>query len=111
MSSMAAAGRRFWNGPGGGREVLTIGLPLVLGQVCLTIQVTVDRLFLTWYSKEAMAGAVTGLISTMALIGFFMTTGEYLTAFVGQYLGAGRPERVGPVMWQGIYFALGAGLV
>jgi MATE family multidrug resistance protein len=34
-----------------------------------------------------------------------------LTTFVAQYLGAGRPERIGPAMWQGIYFSIGAGCV
>ena len=70
-----------------------------------------DRLFLTWYSAEAVAGAVTGLFATWTFIGLFIGTGEYLTTFVAQYVGAGRPERIGPVMWQGFYFALGAGIL
>ncbi len=80
--------RRLWHGPGGGR-----------------------RLFLTWYSAEAVAGAVTGLFTTLAVMALFSGTGEYLTTFIAQYLGAGRPLRIGPVMWQGFYFALGAGVV
>ena len=34
-------------------EVLSIAYPLILGQMSFTIQVFVDRLFLTWYSPEA----------------------------------------------------------
>jgi MATE family multidrug resistance protein len=102
--------RDLFEGPGGGREVLTIATPLMLAQLSYTLQVFVDRLFLTWYSTEAVAGAMTGGIATIALIGLFTTTGEYLTAFVAQYMGAGRHERVGAAVWQGIYFAIASGL-
>ena len=88
-----------------------MGYPLILGQLSFTLQTFVDRLFLTWYSPEAVAGAVTALFATWALIGLFIGTGEYLTTFVAQYLGAGRPERIGPAVWQGVYFAVGAGLL
>src|SRR5260370_15191133 len=30
--------------------------------------------------------------------------------FVAQYTGAGRPERVGPAVWQALYFAVVAGV-
>jgi MATE family multidrug resistance protein len=101
----------MWEGEGGGREVLAVAYPLILGQMSFTVQVFVDRLFLTWYSEEAVAGAVTGLFAVWALIGLCIGTGEYLTTFVAQYLGAGRPERIGPAVWQGIYFSLAAGAV
>jgi MATE family multidrug resistance protein len=103
--------KRFWEGEGGGREVLVVAYPLILAQMSFTVQVFVDRLFLTWHSAEAVAGAVTGLFVVWALVGLCIGTGEYLTTFVAQYLGAGRLARIGPAMWQGIYFSLAAGLV
>lgn len=108
-----AVGRleRFWSGPGGGREVLGIAYPLILSQISFTVQTFVDRVFLTWYSAEAVAGAITGLFATLALIGLFSTVGEYVTTFVAQYFGARRYERIGVTLWQGIYFALSAGLL
>jgi len=111
MSRPGTALRRFLDGPGGGREVLEIATPLMLTQVSYTLQVFVDRLFLTWYSTDAMAGAVTGYFATIALVGLFAAVGEYVTAFVAQYLGAGRRERIGPAVWQGIYFAIASGLL
>jgi len=102
--------RSFWTGPGGGGEVLALSYPLILSQMSFTVQVFVDRLFLTWYSREAVAGAVMGLIATWSVIGVFLGTGEYLTTFVAQYFGAGRRDRIGPLMWQGVYFAMAAGL-
>ena len=74
-----------------------------------TVQTFVDRLFLTWYSTEAVAGAVTGIFTIWTLIALFTGTGEYLTTFIAQYHGAKRPERIGPAVWQGIYFSLLAG--
>jgi MATE family multidrug resistance protein len=100
---------RFWAGEGGGREVLAVAYPLILAEMSFTVQVSVDRLFLTWHSPEAVAGAVTAVFAVWSLVGLCLGTGEYLTTFVAQYLGAGRSERIGPVMWQGIYFSLLAG--
>ena len=110
MSLRSIIPRPFWRGDGGGREVLILAYPLILSQMSFTIQVFVDRLFLTWYSAEAVAGAVTGLFVVWAVIGLCIGTGEYATTFVAQYLGAGRPERIGAAIWQGIYFAVAAGL-
>lgn len=102
--------RKLWEGPGGGREVLLVAYPLILGHMSFTVQTFVDRLFLTWYSAEAVAGAVTSLFTVWSLIALFTGTGEYLTAFIAQYFGARRPERIGPALWQGVYFSLAAGL-
>lgn len=101
----------LWRGPGGGREVLAIGYPLILSQLSYTLQTFVDRLFLTWYSAEAVAGAVAGVFAVWSVVGLFIGTGEYLTAFIGQYYGARRYERIGVAVWQGIYFSFAAGLV
>ena len=59
---------RFWAGPGGGREVALLAYPLILGHLSFTIQTFVDRLFLTWYSAEAVAGAVTWLFAVWVAI-------------------------------------------
>ena len=107
--SWAERARALWAGPGGGREVALLAYPLILGHLSFTIQTFVNRLFLTWYSAEALAGAVTGLFAVWAIVALFTGTGEYLTTFVAQYLGAGRPDRIGPALWQGIYFSLAAG--
>jgi multidrug resistance protein, MATE family len=98
-----------WRGPGGVGEVLGIAYPLILSHLSFTLQTFVDRLLLTWYSTDAVAGAVAGLFAVWALISLFTGTGEYLTTFIAQYAGARRQERIGAAVWQGIYFAAGAG--
>ena len=109
--SLAERARWSWQERGGGAEVLRVAYPLILAHMSFTLQTFLDRLFLTWYSAEAVAGAVTGLFTTLAVVTLFSGTGEYLTTFIAQYLGAGRPQRVGPALWQGFYFSLGAGLL
>jgi MATE family multidrug resistance protein len=90
-------------------QVLSIAYPLILSQMSFTVQVFVDRLFLTWYSAEAVAGAVTGLLVTWSVVGLCVGTGEYVTTFVAQYYGARRFRRIGAALWQGIYFSVMAG--
>ena len=101
MLSLRARLSAAWRGDGGGREVALVAYPLILGHLSFTLQTFVNRLFLTWYSAEAVAGAVTGLFAVWSLVALFTGTGEFLTTFVAQYFGAGRPERIGPAVWQG----------
>jgi MATE family multidrug resistance protein len=101
----------MWRGAAGGREVAALGYPLILSHLSFTLQTFVDRLLLTWYSAEAVAGAVTGLFAVWSVIALFTGTGEYLTTFVAQYVGAGRPARIGPALWQGIYFSVASGVL
>jgi MATE family multidrug resistance protein len=93
------------------REVLHLAYPLILSQLSFTLQTFIDRLFLTWYSPEALAGAVAGMFLVWIVLSLCIGTGEYVTAFVGQYIGAGRLRRVGPALGQGLWFSLISGIV
>ena len=97
--------------PAGAARCLTLAYPLILAHMSFTVQTFVDRLFLTRYSAEAVAGAVTGLFFTLAVMSLFSGTGEYLTTFIAQYPGRGPPLRIGPALWQGFYSAIGAGVL
>jgi len=75
------------------------------------VQIFIDRIFVSGVNADAVAAA-------MPTVGYFWTplallqfTVLYATVFVAQYSGAGRPNRVGPVVWQAIYFAIGCGLL
>ena len=70
----------------------------------------VDRVFLTWYSRDALAAALPSGILSFTLGTFFLGTAGYVNTFVAQYMGANRPERVGASVWQGIHFSILAGL-
>lgn len=102
---------RLWRGDAGGREVLSLGLPLILSMMSVTIQHFVDRIFLTWWSAEAVAGVTSAGFAIWVLTGLFNGTAEYATPFVSQYVGAKREDRIGAVVYQACYFAVLAGLV
>ena len=102
---------RRWNAEGGYREVLVLAAPLIVSTGSLALQEFVDRMFLSWYSPVAIAAAMPAGILYFTLISLFLGTAGYVNTFVAQYHGAGRLERIGPALWQGLYVALGGGLV
>lgn len=118
-SRIAASGKmafmnrlgRLWRGDAGGREVMNLGLPLILSMMSVTMQHFVNRIFLTWWSAEAVAGVTTGGFAIYVLTGLFNGTAEYATPFVSQYVGAKREEKIGAVVYQAAYFAIVAGLL
>ncbi len=100
----------LWRREGGYGEVLKIAVPLILSTGSWSIQHFVDRMFLTWYSRDALAAASPAGMLCFTVASFFIGTASYVNTFVAQYSGAGRSRRVGPSVWQGIYFGLIAGL-
>ena len=101
----------LWRGEAGARAVLDLGLPLIMSMMSVTLQHFVDRIFLTWWSTEAVAGVTTGGFAIYVLIGLFNGTAEYSSPFVAQYVGAKREDRIGPVVYQAGYFAVLAGVL
>jgi len=100
-----------WNSPGGYREVLVIAIPLILSTATWSIQHFVDRMFLTWYSPEAIAAAMPAGMLNFSMVSIFMGTAGYVTTFVAQYYGARQFHRIGPALWQGVYISLFGGLL
>lgn len=103
--------RDSWTGPGGYGQVLAVGIPLVMSMISHTVMQFTDRIFLSNYSLETIAAALPAGIASFLFISFFMGVGEYVSVFVAQYTGAGRHERVGAALWQGIWFCLPAWVV
>ena len=100
-----------WNSPGGYREVLVIAIPLILSTATWSIQHFVDRMFLTWYSPEAIAAAMPAGMLNFSMVSIFMGTAGYVTTFVAQYYGARQFHRIGPALWQAVYISLFGGIL
>ena len=100
-----------WSSEGGYRQVLSIAIPLILSTGAWSIQHFVDRMFLTWYSPEAIAAAMPAGMLNFTIMSLFLGTASYVSTFVAQYHGSGRDERIGPVLWQGMYLAIIGGIV
>ncbi|MFA6107401.1 MAG: MATE family efflux transporter [Candidatus Latescibacterota bacterium] len=103
--------RRRWRADGGYREFLQLAFPLILSTASWSIQHFINRIFLTWHSTEALAAALPAGMASFAFISLFMGIAGYANTFVAQYIGARRPARVGPAVWQAIYLALASGVL
>ena len=108
---MINAFKNRWHREGGYQEVLRMAIPLVLSTGSLSIQHFVNRMFLTWYSSETIAAVLPAGLINFSLMSIFIGTAAYVNTFVAQYYGAKRYERIGPAVWQGVHFALIAGVV
>ncbi len=96
----------WWTRPCGGREVLALALPLVISTGSWSVMHFVDRMFLLWHSTQAMAAAMPAGLLHFTLICFPLGLVTYVTTFVAQYHGAGRPERIGLAVWHGVRIGL-----
>jgi MATE family multidrug resistance protein len=96
---------------GGSGELLALALPLVVSQSFMTVQVFLDTILLSWHDQREMAASFPAIMWYWLPFGLLQVTAGYVSTFVAQYTGAGRPERVGPAVWQGIHFAIMAGLL
>ena len=96
----------WWARKCGGRDVLNIALPLVISTGCLSIMMFVDRMFLLWHSPEAMAAALPAGMLYWTMVCFPFGIAQYVNTFVAQYHGAERQERIGAVLWQGLYVGI-----
>lgn len=103
--------RRRWRADGGYREFLQLAFPLILSTASWSVQHFINRVFLTWHSTEALAAALPAGMASFAFVSLFMGIAGYANTFVAQYIGARRPARVGPAVWQAIYLALASGVL
>jgi MATE family multidrug resistance protein len=97
--------------PGGSRELLALAAPLIVSQSFMTVQVFVDTVLLSWHDPREMAASFPAVMWFWLPFGLLHVTASYTSTFVAQYTGAGRPQRVGPAVWQGIHFSIAAGLL
>lgn len=96
---------------GGSRELLALAAPLVLSQSFMTVQVFVDTILLARHNALEMTASFPAVMWFWLAFGVLQVTAGYTSTFVAQYTGAGRPQCVGPAVWQGIHFAGLAGLL
>jgi MATE family multidrug resistance protein len=102
--------RQRWHQEGGGAELLRLAFPLILSNSFLTLQLTVDRALLSQYESDAVAAALPAALLYWTPFALLQNIANYATTFVAQYKGAGRPTRVGPAVWQALYFAVVGGI-
>lgn len=97
--------------PGGSRELLKLAAPLVISQSFMTVQIAVDRVLLSRHDPDEVAAAFPAVMLFWLPFGLLQGVAGYVSTFVAQYSGAGRPHRVGPAVWQGLHFAVASGVL
>jgi multidrug resistance protein, MATE family len=111
LSEPTLGNTSWWAKPSGGREVLRVAAPLVVSSLSWTILTFIDRMMLNHVSGAAMAGAFSASIAWFAVASLPLGVCTYANTFVAQYDGAGQTRRIGLVVWQAIWIALGFGLL
>jgi MATE family multidrug resistance protein len=96
--------------PGSTRELLRLAWPLVLSNSIWMAQIILDRVLLSRSSLASLAAGFSAAVLFWAFLILFQFTANYATTFIAQYTGANRPERVGPVVWQAVWFAVFSGV-
>jgi MATE family multidrug resistance protein len=91
--------------------LLSLALPLILSQSFMTIQIAIDRVLLSRHNPDEVAASFPAVMLYWLPFGLLQGVAGYVSTFVAQYTGANRPHRVGPAVWQGLYFAIGGGLL
>jgi multidrug resistance protein, MATE family len=93
------------------RELLRVAVPLIISSGSQSLMHVIDRIFLTWHSVDAVAASLPSGMLYWAVLSFPFGTAVYTNTFVAQYTGSGKPDRVTASLWQGVRFALIAGLL
>jgi multidrug resistance protein, MATE family len=96
----------WWSRPAGGREVLIVSLPMVISSLSWTVMTFADRVFLNWLSSESMSAAFSASTVWFVLVCLPLGICAYVNTFVSQYYGDKQFDKIGQVVWQGIWFAL-----
>lgn len=93
------------------KQVLKVCLPLVLSLSATTVMEFTDRVFLANYSIDAISAALPAGITSFLFLALLGGVGGYAGVFIAQYTGRGDFDKVGTVLWQGIFFTLFSGII
>lgn len=96
----------LWGRPAGIAEVLRVAMPLMISTGCLTLTLFADRTLLLWFGSEEMAASMASGNLFWSLVCFPVGLASMTSAMVAQCVGSGQSERIGRVVWQGIWLGL-----
>lgn len=84
------------------RDILRIGLPIMLGQACIIILAFADNIMIGWYGVNELAAAsfVNGIMNLFIMTELGFTCG--MTPIIGAKFGVGDSEGIGKTMKNGI---------
>ena len=92
--------------PGSSRELWKISFPLMLSFFSGVMMMFVDRVYLAYYSLDAMNAAVSAGTIAYGFIWFWASLTGMAEVFVAQSNGAKRYKNLGEPVWQMLWVAL-----
>ena len=97
--------------PGSVGLLLRIAIPLIITTSSASIMQFTDRMFLSWYSADALAACLPAGLMSFSMVSFFMGTCGYTSVFVANYYGQKRYARLSVALWQGVLVGAFFGLI
>ncbi|MFA5880125.1 MAG: MATE family efflux transporter [Candidatus Margulisiibacteriota bacterium] len=91
---------------GGYQQLLLLAIPIILNTGLFALQHIINRIFLTWYSEEAVAAVMPAGILQFSILALFFGTSGYVSTFIAQYHGAVQKHMMVKILWQGLFVAL-----
>jgi len=99
------------NQSGSIKNVWEHSLPPMISCFSSYIMWFIDRCFLSYYSLEALNATVTASALAWGFLGGAAVMAGMIELFVAQYEGANQSEKIGPAIWQMIWFSLFTSLI
>lgn len=93
------------------RELWVLAYPLVITMAAQVIMQFTDRMFLAWYSPDALAACVPGGMLALTFGALFVGLSGYTSVFISQFHAQKKYASVTLSLWQGIWLALLSALV
>ena len=87
-------------------ELWLLSYPLIVTMAAQVVMQFVDRMFLAWYSHEALAACVPAGALAMTFAAVFMGLASYTSVFISQYYAQKKYASVTVSLWQGILLAV-----
>ena len=87
------------------KEIWKLSLPLMISFLSLFVMIFVDRIFLSFYSTDALNAATSAGTLCWSLILGCSTLASLAEVFVAQYNGAKQYKMIGEPVWQMVWFS------
>lgn len=88
------------------KELWKMSFPMMITFFSMSAMIFVDRIFLSWYSNEALSASVTSGTLSWAFICCIMTIAAMSEVFVSQFNGAKKYDEIGKPIWQMLWLCL-----
>jgi MATE family multidrug resistance protein len=88
------------------RELWFLSYPLIITMAAQVVMQFVDRMFLAWYSPEALGACLPAGVLAVTFASVFMGLAGYTGVFVAQYYAKNKKASVAISLWQGILLAV-----